>query len=88
MDGINNTYKMDFNICLKMPVNVISVVGAFNNRILCFRKNTNDNTIFERLNVNAKTPHKFSCKTMFLLVFLILTFLEKPEAPKSVRCLK
>ena len=88
MDGVNNTYKMDFNICLIMLLNVISLAGAFNNRILCVRKNTNDNTIFEPLNVNAKMPHKLSCKTMFFLVFLVLTFLKKPDAPKSVRYLK
>ena len=39
--GINNAHEMDICICLKMPANVISVVGAFNNGIpvVCSRKN-------------------------------------------------
>lgn len=39
-------------------------VGAFNNRILYFHKNTNENIRYRRLNVNTKIPSELFHKAI------------------------
>lgn len=63
-----------------MLVNVTQYRGPvvpFNNRTLCFDKNTNENVTFQRLTVNTKTPLELSYKAIFYLAFLILIFSKK-----------
>ena len=43
IDDLKILRKVDFLICLKMPVNFIQYCGGCNSRLLCFDKNTNGN---------------------------------------------